>query len=421
MLQRTYNFIIKNDFLRSSAIVFTANLFVGVLNYLLNILASRNLDDQFTLWVSFSSFYAIIGTFNSGFFTEINKLFSLESKKSEHGAISLYQNLVLQLKKPMLYITVILVFVGIISLTVFDLKSTWIYILLLFSIIISWICGLNKYLLLGMMHNLSFATTTIFQGVLRIFATVLLFYFSFGIWALPIGMIISILSGWVLGEVYIKKIINSHQATKNNKQTPHPTKNIAISSIKSTIILFSLTSLFSIAPIISERFLPNDTALLFAVIITFGQIIHFGSTAFVQAIITHAINSTGLKIYYFSIGLMSIITILITGIFYIFGPFMLKLLDKSVYIDQMGLILVFAIFVLAYNIVFISCQYLISHSYYRILMSLPIWLFVFVLSLIFSIKTNHELLSFIQVQVIFMSILATFFVIYILKSFKISD
>ena len=208
---------------------------------------------------------------------------------------------------------------------------------------------------------------------------------------------------YALAVWYIRHI-KQHVAHKNagREKTPYQfrLRPHLLASVKSTAILFCLASFLNLAPILSERTLSVADKDLFAVLFNFGQIIHFGSTAFTQAIVVHAARSTGNKIYYFSIGLMTLLTSLIGSLFYFFGDFMLGLFGKSQYVDSLDLILYYSLFIVFYNVVFISVQYLLSHSKYGLLATLPVFCAILVGASYVAAQGTDPLSSFITAQIV---------------------
>jgi O-antigen/teichoic acid export membrane protein len=417
---KLYNFVLKNDFLRSSAVIFIANLSVGVLNYVLVIFASRMLaKGDYSVWTALTGIFSILATFNTGLFTEVNKKFSSYTQHAPSKAIGFYNFLMHKAKKLLLIGVLLSPLAGYLLWIVSDISIAPIHILLVITVFLSIYTGLNRYLLVGMLYNLKFGTVTIFTGFARLIPTVILFKLGLGVWALPIGLIISQVLSYLIANKFVKDIIHSITPSKSTYEfalKPH-----LVSSFKSTIILFCLSAFINVAPVISEKVLSTDERDLFAVLFSFGQIIHFGSTAFTQAIIVHASRSAGQKnnnehkIYYFSVALMLLLTSTIGAIFYFFGEFMLSLFGKSEYIDKLSLILFYSLFILTYNIIFISVQYLISHSRYKALYALPVLVVLLVVS-IYIAGSNGGLEEFLRTQVWFGGLSAVLCFLYIWRS-----
>lgn len=412
MIKKTYNFVLRNEFLRSSAIVFASSLSVGVLNYLLVIYASRALGEDYSTWTALSGIVAILATFNTGLFTEINKTFASFSKESPTKALEFYDFLMLK-ARTFLFIGIIgAPLLGLILQIIFHTGTTPILAVLAVGVFLGIYTGLNRFLLLGMLHNLKFGIVNLTTGLARFIPTVILFNMGIKIWALPIGLLTSQIIAYFVAVYYIHKI--------KKKVSPSKTKHkfylkpYLIASLKSTFILFLLATILNIAPVISESNLSNQSRDLFAVMFNFGQIIHFGSVAFTQAIVVHASRNKNNKIYFFSIMLMGVLTSLIAGIFFFFGDFMLGLFGRSGYIDKVSLILYYSVFIALYNIVFISVQYLLSHSKYKVLIfSLPILCIGLIISMYSAASLSDSVHNYITAQIIVASVAALFYFVYI--------
>ena len=403
MFQKTYNFVLGNAFLRSSAIVFGSNLLVGVLNYALVIFAARALGVEYSVWTALTGLFAILTTFNTGLYTEVNKKFAAYAKQAPEKALEFYDFLMVRARQLLILGIALSPLLGVILWGVTRITDYPIYILIVWSIFLGIFAGMNRFLLIGMLYNFKFGMVTLANGVARFGVTLALFEMGFRIWALPLGLIASQLMTYALAVWYIHHV-KKHVAHKNAgrektlyrfRLRPH-----LLASVKSTAILFCLASFLNLAPILSERLLSVTDKDLFAVLFNFGQIIHFGSTAFTQAIVVHASRSTGNKIYYFSIGLMTLLTSLIGSLFYFFGDFMLGLFGKSQYVDSLDLILYYSLFIVFYNVVFISVQYLLSHSKYGLLATLPVFCAILVGASYVATRSTDPLSSFITAQIV---------------------
>ncbi len=412
MITKTYNFIIKNEFLRSSAIVFASSLSVGVLNYILVIFASRALGQEYSTWTALSGIVAMLATFNSGLFTEINKTFAKFAKESPGKALSFYDYLMKKARTFLLFGIIGAPLLGLILKAITNTGTTPILAVLAVGVFLGIYTGLNRFLLLGMLHNLKFGAVNLMTGLARFIPTLILFNLGIKIWALPIGLLTSQIFAYLLALYYIKKI-KKHEKPDSTKHK-FKLKPYLTASLKSTAILFLLATSLNIAPVISESTLSESNKDLFAVLFNFGQIIHFGSVAFTQAIVVHAARSKTNNIYFFSIGLMALLTSSIAGIFYFFGDFMLGLFGRAQYTDQISLVLYYSIFIALYNVIFISVQYLLSHSRYKILLiSLPLLGISLIGGMYFSSQMSDSVTNYITTQIIIGGIAALFYFGYI--------
>ena len=430
MIRKTYDFVLGNAFLRSSAIVFGSNLLVGVCNYALVIFAARALGVEYSVWTALTGLFAILTTFNTGLYTEVNKKFAAYAKQAPEKALLFYDFLMVRARRLLIAGIVLSPLLAAVLWGVTRITDYPLYILIVWSLFLGIFAGMNRFLLIGMLYNLKFGVVTLANGLTRLGTTLLFFELGLRIWALPLGLIASQVITYLVAVWYINHV--KQNVTRKNPDwgrskykfvlRPH-----LIASVKSTAILFCLASFLNVAPILSERFLSVEDKDLFAVLFNFGQIIHFGSTAFTQAIIVHASRSTGNRIYYFSIGLMTLLTSLIGGLFYFFGDFMLSLFGKSQYVDSLNLILYYSLFIVFFNIVFISTQYLLSHSRYRVLSTLPVFCAVLIGTSYFAAQSENALTSFITAQIVTGGVIAFVYAGYILlagsegKNSKISD
>ncbi|NJK71541.1 MAG: hypothetical protein HC932_04830 [Thermales bacterium] len=104
----------------------------------------------------------------------------------------------------------------------------------------------------------------------------------------------------------------------------------------------------------------------------------------------------------------------IGAFFFLFGGFLMNLFNRPQYLDQIPLIMHYSVFIAFFNIVFVSVQYLLSHSEYKKLSALP---FIVILLVVFSSFSasgklpilGSEIISFINTNIIFSLFSAIYF------------
>ncbi|NJS40894.1 hypothetical protein HC766_00635 [Candidatus Gracilibacteria bacterium] len=366
MLAKTYNLFKTNQFLQSSSVVFSTNLFIGILNYALVVIASRFLVEQYSLWTAITGFMAILLTPMTGIMTEFTKNASKLDKQSHQDAYNYLQFIQSKAK----YINYAGGLIGLIfgSLYIFQVTPANLTIT---ALIVSYslfniIANINNQFQLSTLTISRYAGTMIATNFGRFIPTIIFLNIGLGVFALPLGLLSAALVNISSGSFFIKRFFNQHKLLKNQfKPQDYNLLNQFKAASKNIIILLFVMIFFNISPIISEKFFDLEQKDIFAVLYNFGQIIHFGSIAFMSALVAYAARGKSRKIYYTSIAIVVTMTMSIGAFFFLFGGFLMNLFNRPQYLDQIPLIMHYSVFIAFFNIVFVSVQYLLSHSEYK--------------------------------------------------------
>ncbi len=424
MIKKTIKAVSENQFLKSSSIVFSVNMVVGVLNYTLVIFASRFLDDQYSVWAAMTGVMTILLTPMAGLMTEFTKNASKLDKKSNQDSFNYFQYIIKKANR----INQAGIVVGVLSVIlyfskIFDSETTILFLIVSYSLFNILANFYNQYLL-STLSVKQYAISIIATAFGRFIPTVFFLYIGAMVFSLPLGLLSSAFLGILVSSFYIKKFSN----VKNLEKNIFDPKNYNIlnqlkASSKNIIILLFVMTFFNIAPIISQRFFEGSDRDLFAVLYSFGQIIHFGSIAFMSALVAYAARGKDLKIYLTSVGIVGVLTSLIGLMFFLFGEWLLIIFDRTQYLDQIPLILLYSVFIAFFNIVFVSIQYLISHSEYKTLYALPFIVAALIASLIAASLGKlpffgTPLVSFINTSIFFSVSSSIYFFVMVLRNHK---
>jgi O-antigen/teichoic acid export membrane protein len=422
MLQKIHQFFIKNPFLKDSGLIFAANIANSLLNYGLVFLVARLLvKAEFAQWVTIGAFIALLTSFFSGVsLFVVKRISSLEHKEKGLGVV--YQRFIQFWFFKIVLIIFILspIFTYLIKLVLLPEQPYWLIFASLNQVFFTFVLGLSQNFLMGILVIKEFAITSILGTVTRLIFTVIMILFGFGTFALPLGAVFSGIVIYFLAENYIKKIKqNSNFHIISEKDKPHfDLKQEFLGSQATAVFLFCLLAIFTLPNFFSDRFLNVSNKDIFATIYSFGQMIHFGPVAFLGALIPHSSRTKDKKIILQATGVTIVLTLVAILFLFLFGGLFLKVLNRQDYQQFLPLIWVYGIFVLGYNIMFVSTQVLIAQSSFKKMLNLILILILNILLLsiigsnILNFDSNFEILNiFIFANAIF-GLLSGFFMLW---------
>ena len=398
------NFIKKfhnNSFLKESSWIFAVSITVAICNYLLIIAANRILKTEYELWNTLSSLMAIMAAPMAGFSLEIMKKTATLSKINPQSAFAYYYFL----KRKVGFV----VFFGLLlaPLITFPLQiallhpnefgkffinfdaSTWFQFfgvetlaifLTLWQTILGFLFVSNQFFFLGKMDLPKYTFVVAGGIILRFFLTILMIGFSFSILglnlkyepffqfkvlALPFGGILSSGLFYILSEFQIRKESNLLVFPNLKFSLKEEISLIA----RSVIIGFFLTTYLDLSSLLSRNFFEAQSfdANLYATINIFAKIAYFGINSFLGGLVVYAISDNKQKIYKASIASIIAATVGISGVLWLFAPFILtSILGRSEFLPFINLIFAAVSFTGLYTIIFASVQYLLARSQYKI-------------------------------------------------------
>lgn len=405
-----YNTIRHNAFLKSSGIIFVVNIIAATLNYSIPIIV-RNISEKdfFPSWIALNSTVAITMVVFTALQAEFTKKTSALANRSTASAIGYLQFMQRGLLKTFFYsIPFLPIFIYIIHIV--NPAESWILaITIVGNLFFQAYAVLHSSFLMGLLKLKDFSINLLLATLSRPIITTLLLLAGFGLYALPLGYIFFALvmlvhAILVITKIDLNKLEDSSLKAEDIGIDPLSLRKEIWSTAKTILVFFVLSAFLNASAIISERVLENQDKDLFAVLFTFGQIMHFGAISFLGAFVAYSAKGRNLKLYLTSITAVTLITLTVGVGFWLFGPLLLLIMNSSEYFSQIPIILYFSIFIALYNIIFVSAQYLVSLNDYRTIA----WLFLFLISQIWILfnpyllgKNSYDLFTFISINIIF--------------------
>ncbi len=435
MLLRLVNIYRTSPFLKDSSFLFIFNTLVSSVNFILQYIVLRffNNNNEFSLWVSLSGLITVVSTLVAGVSIEIVKNSSQLASEDETLPYVYFNFLITKIRQFCQYTLIISPLLAWILEFVINSGSVLLVWLTLVNLILGVYLTQNRNLLLGLLDIFNYNLSNFLITVLRLIFTIGLLIFSTGIFALPLGALISTFLGYILVEFML-----NHKKLKLEKKIDYQnTKNFSLNKIlkeftQTGIVLFGGALFLQLSAISAGRLLLDKTDKdVFTLLVFFGQIIYFGSISFLSGLVAHATRSKNHKIYLFSIFGVSSIAIIFGSVIWLLGNFILAVLGQAEFSEAIPLIIMYSVFVGLYNIIYVSLQYLVAKNLSLIGMWVFVFLGIFILLLsIFSLgyldfyslfnltntSLNQNVFNLVTTNILVAAVGAMFFVIKIIKS-----
>jgi hypothetical protein len=375
----------NRSFLHSSAIIFFTNILIAICNYLITIFASNKIGNNYSSWVAITGFLAFLGTFGNGMFiylsSELAKYSSLSEKISFANKFSDF------VISRWYYSFVFIPIITILGMFFFKIE---LYILILLStyIFLSYYFGLKQNILLGCVMIPEYAISNTLSTVVRLIVTITLVNMKFGLASLIYGLVANMLVYWALSSYYFSKF------TKNIEKKPinfnFDSKSIINISLYLILISFILNWLVVI--INSNSTFSIEDKLLFSVIFTFGQILHFGSISGLDALAVYSSKDKTNKHYLFSLAVSVALSLLGTVAILILQKPLFSLFGRQVYPGFVQYFSIYAMFIMIYNALYIQIQYLIASRRLNFIQYFIIPILILIISRFVNININQLIL-----------------------------
>ena len=361
----------SKQFLQSSAIVFAGNILTAALNYSLVILVSRYLSGDYSIWTSLTSFLAISSTISATLnINLVRQVTSYQRTNVSDGQSYLqkYQSLIGRL------VTNPLVIIGLLASLgwgIYTANTNWLILttLAIYQVGVLYV-SLQQNYLMGVFRVLPFSVSGIVSTIVRFGATFGLLFFGFGLWALPLGLIASMASLWLITYIFVGQYYRQNNLSRAfcNSKLKLNLKSEFVSLLLTMVALFLLSSVLNISPIISQlASITTESKDLLAVLFNFGQIIFFGSTAALGTLVAYTAKKDSKLIFGLACLLVSIFGLGFGVVFTFFGNQLMGLFNRSNYSWAISLILIYTVFVAIYNVIYVAGQYSIARHHYRLL------------------------------------------------------
>jgi hypothetical protein len=381
----------KISFASSTFITMIANLFVASCNYIIIYYVAKTVFDIYPTWLATVGLLGTLGTLGNGLFLNLIRKIGLISDKSLIEKVNFgikYEKKVLGY---WLWIILLIPTFGILSLFIIPNVNIYFGFILSSYIFTNFYFGLRQNTMLGSLMIKEYAIANSFSTFLRLVSTIGFISIGIGIWSLPLGLIINVISYHLISKFFTHKYYkpNIEKFTDTDiKQNLNNTKKI----ILTTVYLFLLSSLLNLPTIfiLNKDLFSILEISQFALIYTFGQIIHFASISGLDSLIAYTANKNTIKYYFKALKVASCITIIIGLCIIIFKELVLISIGRSNLLDNNYHLLIYFFCILLYNSIYISTMYLIAKNKFKLILSLGISILLFTLANSFKVYNQFS-------------------------------
>ena len=372
--------ILKKDFIRNSSLVFIVNNINNVFNYVLIIVAIFYLKNDFGLWTSTSGFLAILSVPTSSFMSILTRSVSNIAKRNPDQVYNYYIQVFKFVKSIQLWIFLAGSALTIIMFWSLSYDSVITPILAILSILAAFVYSINQNFLLGILEIPKYCWGNVVNLVVKFVSTIGFLSLGLGINTLPLAILLASIASFVLSYSFIAQLYKGKTVDPNIK----PINILADSgdTWKAMVYFVILAIFLNIDIVLSRPLLTSEQNNQYGIISTFGQIAHFGPVSFSSLIVPYASRDGHRSVYKISILAVICLNIFVTLLFILAGPLVLNSFGKSSYYDLLPLISVYSIFVMAYNVIFISLTYLISRANFSLMKPMTFAVVAYVLALL---------------------------------------
>jgi hypothetical protein len=409
----------QSSYLSSTGLLFVINIIVGIFNFTLLFVINFTISDTYSQWLALSGLLNIVLAPIAGLSTHTTRSFA-KLKATDPNSQNPYYY---WLKKKMLQAVIIVIVASpLLAIAVYMINRNFTYlsILLIFIYLALYLyVQLNQHILLGIKQVKYYAFLLFVQAFFRFIVSITLIMIGFEIIALPLGYLISGLFVLLFGEWLMTRYFAKHNQVKDQLNDHNFKLGAEFLQVLKTGIVLQLIALFLSSNIfIANLILSENDGYIYAISYTFGQMVYFVGIASLGAFLTHASASKDIKLYKSTIKGVGLLTSL-AAIGLLSALVLLNRLWDRISMPELGenilVTTLVLIFIIGFNFVYVSIQYLLSQNNYSSAFRLGYFL---ILSFIFYVllalfEVTNKLLIFTVINVIFANIAAIYFYLHI--------
>lgn len=334
--------IISHPLFSSSFVMIAGTNSINAINYVYHLVMGRMLGPA--AYGELSAFFSLIGLLSivpMSFGTVVIKFIASSKNNNEVASF------VSWFLKPVIYISIALC-VGVLVFSqglarYLNTDNLTAVVLIALSFLFALPSALYRSALQGLIKFPQVVISLVSETTTKLLAGIILVWFGFGVSGAVGGLILAVITGWLISYSFIKKY------TKSEKIAAINPKEILIFSLPVLLQTAAMTSLMSIDVVLVKHFFPDFEAGIYAAVSTLGKILLFASApvATVMFPIVTARYNRGEK--YISIFLLSLLmtvggTGLIIFVYATLPELVINMLYGSKYLPGSYLVVPYAIY-----------------------------------------------------------------------------
>ncbi len=389
---------IDNQLIAGSAVLFAGNMFANFGNYLYHLVMGRMLGPiDYGILASLISISYLLSIPMAALALVIVKYVSALRGQKKMTTVNYFFK----------WINRKVLFFGSICFLVYLIVSPWLASFLhLESNILLIIIGavsfagiflsINQATLQGFLRFSWYAIVGIVNVAIKLILAMVLVYLGYRVLGATSAILTGMVISYAVAFFFIKKIIGTKKERKGFEG-----KEVFSYALPVFFSILAFTSLYTTDIILVRHFLPAQEAGFYAALATLGKIIFFASTPVVMVMFPmvserHANGKKYSNLFKLSFGLVFLVCLAISGIYFLFPKLMINILYGSQYLLASHYLWLFAIFLSLYSFSYLLTNFYLSIKKVKVVI-LPI---IAAIAQILFISLFHQNLS----QVVWVSV-----------------
>jgi len=356
--------LVRNQLIAGSAILFASAMVGNISNYLYHLLMGRMLGPvDYGVLTSLISLAYLFGVPTAALSLTVVKYTSgLGVDKKLDSVLSFYSWLNKRLAVFVWPALVIFLLVSGKIASFLHLKSISLVWLMGFYALIGIYSTVNVATLQGLLRFNLVAVSSIITVLLKLLLSVLLVLAGLGIWGAALPFLISALIGFFLLRFFVDRLLSNSQGKVKGVVGKREVFAYAWPVFLSTL---AFTSFYTTDILLARHFLTPQMAGYYASLATLGKIVFFASSPIVMVMFPlisarHENGQDYRQTLNLSLGLVLLASLGITGFYFLFPQFMIKVLYGTDYLAAAPYLVYFSIFLSFYALVNVLVNYYLS-------------------------------------------------------------
>lgn len=358
-MKRHIKNIIAHPLFSGSAFMVIGLNGANALNYAYHILMVKFLDDptHYGELVALISLIGLLGIIPGSLNLVVIKYIS--SAKNDNEVKMLTEWFKDKILKISLAFFILIIALSPLITSFLHINKVWYVFLIGTSFLFSLPALLNRSILQGLLKFKEMIFSILIETGLKLILGVILVYLGFSVGGAMVGLIVALIIGWYISQIYVKKYMGN-----GNTLVPN-IKSMALFALPVGIQSFAITSLYSSDIILVKHFFTSHEAGLYAALSTLGKIIFFGAGP-ISAVMFPLVSKKSSrgenykKVFAYSFGAASLFAAFMLLIYWFFPGFIMTTLSKSSYFEAKDLLFWYGLFITLFTLSSILISYNLS-------------------------------------------------------------
>lgn len=351
-IKQTFLKLIKNQLITGSSVMLVGSLIASFGNYLYHLLMGRMLGPvDYGVLASLISVFYLLSIPVAALVLVIVKYVSAFRGKKQLATVNFFYKLVN--RKMLIFgsigFLIFLIFSSLIS-SFLHLESNVLLIIIGLASFIGIFSSVNLATLQGFLRFGWYTIVNIISVVVKLILAIFLVYLSYRVFGAILAMLAGAVVSYLLALFYVGKIIGTKK-----KREGVDGREVVSYALPVFFSILAFTSLYTTDIVLARHFLSPQEAGFYAALATLGKIIFFASNPIVLVMFPmvsekHANGKKYINLLNLSFGLVFIVCLGISGVYFLFPKLMINILYGRQYLPASSYLWLFAIFLSLYSL-----------------------------------------------------------------------